>query len=90
MQRGVLPRTLPGWHQGEVDGTTVLLTRSGDLDVQGLAWSAHGLVYTVIADAPPTSVASVVAQLPHDGSSGFWSRVFSGLHRMASWFDPFG
>jgi sigma-E factor negative regulatory protein RseB len=90
MQRGVLPKTLPGWHQADVDGDRVLLTRSGDLDEQGLAWSARGLVYTVIADAPPAAVARAVTQLPHDGSTGFWPRVVRGLKRMASWFDPFG
>ena len=89
MQRGVLPRTLPGWHQADVSGTRVLATESGSLSEQGLAWSAHGTVYTVIADAPPDAVAAIVAQLPHDSHSGFWSRVGRGLSRMASWFDPF-
>jgi len=89
MQRGVLPRTLHGWHETEVSGARVLATESGDLDEQGLAWSARGIVYTVIADAPPAAVASIVAQLPHDRNVGFWSRVARGLERMASWFDPF-
>jgi sigma-E factor negative regulatory protein RseB len=90
MQRGVLPKALPGWHQADVDGDRVLLTRSGGLGGQGLAWSARGLVYTIIADAPSAAVATVVTELPHDGSTGFWPRVVSGLQRMASWFDPFG
>jgi sigma-E factor negative regulatory protein RseB len=89
MQRGALPRTLPGWHQADVNGTRVLATESGSLSEQGLAWSAHGIVYTVIANAPPDAVAAIVAQLPHDSHSGFWSRVGRGLKRMASWFDPF-
>jgi sigma-E factor negative regulatory protein RseB len=89
MQHGVLPRTLPGWHQANVSGTRVLATESGSLSEQGLAWSAHGIVYTVIADAPPDAVAAIVAQLPHDSHFGFWSRVGRGLSRMASWFDPF-
>ena len=89
MQRGVLPRTLPGWHQADVSGTRVLTSESGGLSEQGLAWSAHGIVYTVIADAPPDAVAAIVGQLPHDSHSGFWSRVGRGLRRMASWFDPF-
>jgi sigma-E factor negative regulatory protein RseB len=90
MQRGVLPRTLPGWHQADVSGTRVLATESGSLSEQGLAWSAHGIVYTVIADAPPDAVAAIVAELPHDSHVGFWSRVGRGLKRIASWFDPFG
>src|SRR5215467_488008 len=90
MQRGVLPRTLPGWHQADVSGTQVLATESGSLSEQGLAWSARGIVYTVIADAPPDAVAAIVAELPHDSHIGFWSRVGRGLKRIASWFDPFG
>ena len=90
MQRGVLPRTLPGWHQADVSGTQVLATESGSLSEQGLAWSARGIVYTVIADAPPDAVAAIVAELPHDSHIGFWSRVGMGLKRIASWFDPFG
>ena len=90
MQRGELPRSLPGWHQADVDGTRVLATQVGDLDEQGLAWSAHGVVYTVIADAPPSAVAMIVVQLPHDHHTGFWPRVFRGLKRIGSWFDPFG
>ncbi len=90
MQRGDLPRTLPGWHRADVDGTRVLATESGDLDDQGLAWSARGVVYTVIADAPPSAVARIVTQLPHDQDTGFWPRVLRGLKRIGSWFDPFG
>jgi len=90
MQRGALPRALPGWHQADVSGTRVLASESGSLSEQGLAWSAHGIVYTVIADAPPGAVAALVAQLPHDSHNGFWSRVGRGFGRMASWFDPFG
>src|SRR5215467_12478906 len=79
MQRGALPRALPGWHQADVSGTRVLASESGSLSEQGLAWSAHGIVYTVIADAPPGAVAALVAQLPHDSHNGFWSRVGRGF-----------
>jgi sigma-E factor negative regulatory protein RseB len=89
MQRGVLPQKLPGWHGADVSGTRVLATESGSLSEQGLAWSAHGIVYTVIADAPPDAVAAIVAQLPHNSHTGFWPRVGRGLKRMVSWFDPF-
>lgn len=90
MQRGQLPARLAGWHLAHVGGLQVYSTGSGDLDEQGLAWSAHGLVYTVIADAPPETVAQIVAQLPHDRDTGFWQRVARGLRRIGSWFDPFG
>jgi sigma-E factor negative regulatory protein RseB len=90
IQRGELSGTLPGWHLARVHGLRVYSTGSGDVDEQGLAWSADGFVYTVIADAPPDSVARVIAQLPHDGNMGFWGRVVRGVKRMGSWFDPFG
>ena len=90
IQRGELSGKLPGWHLARVHGLRVYATESGDVDEQGLAWSADGFVYTVIADAPPDSVARVIVELPHDGDMGFWERVVRGVRRMGSWFDPFG
>jgi len=89
LQRGQLSGTLPGWHQSRINGLPVYVTQSGDLDEQGLAWSAGGFVYTVIADAPPDSVAQIVVQLPHERTTGFWQRVLRGIRRIGSWFDPF-
>jgi len=90
IQRGELSGTLPGWHLSRVHGLPVYATESGDVDEQGLAWSAGGFVYTVIADAPSGSVARVITQLPHERDMGFWERVVRGIRRMGSWFDPFG
>jgi len=90
MQRGELSGALPGWHRVNVRGLPVYSTESGDLDEQGLAWSARGFVYTVIADAPPQAVSLVIAELPHDRDAGFWQRVGRGIRRIGSWFDPFG
>jgi len=90
IQRGELSGTLPGWHLARLHGLPVYATESGDVDEQGLAWSADGFVYTVIADAPPGSVEQVIIQLPHDREIGLWERVRRGIKRMGSWFDPFG
>lgn len=90
IQRGELSGTMRGWHLARVHGLPVYATEVGDLDEQGLAWSADGFVYTVIADAPPDSVAQVITELPHDRDIGFWERVVRGIKRMGSWFDPFG
>jgi sigma-E factor negative regulatory protein RseB len=87
MQRGELPSALPGWHRADVSGLAVL---SSEPDERSLAWSAQGVVYTVIADAPEETVDGVVAELPHDHGIGFWQRVGRGLGRIGSWFDPFG
>ncbi len=90
IQRGELSGALPGWHRVDVHGLPVYSTESGDLDEQGLAWSAGGFVYTVIADAPPHAISRLIAALPHDLDAGFWQRVTRGIRRIGSWFDPFG
>jgi sigma-E factor negative regulatory protein RseB len=87
MQRGELVGPLPGWIQDEVRGLRVY---SSEPDHRSLAWSADGVVYTVISDAPPAAVTRIVAQLPHDHDAGFWQRLGRGLERIGSWFDPFG
>jgi sigma-E factor negative regulatory protein RseB len=87
MQRGQLAGALPGWRADDVRGLPVY---SSEPDRRSLAWSANGVVYTVISDAPPASVDLIVAQLPHDHHVGFWQRVRRGLDRIASWFNPFG
>jgi hypothetical protein len=90
IQRGELSGRLPGWHHVAVRGLPVYSTKSGDLDEQGVAWSASGFVYTVIADAPPQAISHVIAELPHQRDTGFWDRVARGIGRIGSWFDPFG
>jgi sigma-E factor negative regulatory protein RseB len=87
MQRGELSSALPGWRRTDVSGVAVY---SSEPDERSLAWSAQGVVYTVIADAPQETVDGVVAALPHDHGVGFWQRVAHGFDRMGSWFDPFG
>ncbi len=89
MQHGELSGSLPGWHEEQVGGLAVYSTVPGQLAEEGLAWSAHGVVFTVIADAPPQAVTEVVAQLPHERDAGLWTRVIRGLKRIGSWFDPF-
>jgi len=90
MQHGELSGRLPGWHAEQIGGLQVYSTVPGQLADEGLAWSAHGVVFTVIADAPPQAITEVVAQLPHEHHAGFWTRVARGLKRIGSWFDPFG
>jgi sigma-E factor negative regulatory protein RseB len=87
-QRGQLPGSLAGWHLARISGEVVY---SGEPDERSLTWSAHGFVYTVIADASPETVARVVAGLPHDSrDGGFWAQLGRGLRRIGSWFDPLG
>jgi sigma-E factor negative regulatory protein RseB len=86
VQRGNLPAALPGWHEVSVNGRKVY---ASDPSQQSLAWSAHGFVYTVIAEAPATTVSEVVTAMPHDDRPGFWHRISRGMHRLASWANPF-
>jgi sigma-E factor negative regulatory protein RseB len=46
-------------------------------------------VYTLIADAPASTVSEVVAGLPHQDQPGFWVRMARGFRRLASWANPF-
>jgi sigma-E factor negative regulatory protein RseB len=87
VQRGILPRAMAGWRQVTINGRTVY---SADPDDRSLAWAARGFVFTIIADAPPGTVAEVVAALPQDERPGFWLRLGRGFRRLVSWANPFG
>jgi sigma-E factor negative regulatory protein RseB len=87
LQRGQLPQALAGWQRVAVSGHSVF---SDDPDNRSLAWSAHGFVFTVIADAPSATVGQVVTELPHDSKTGLWQRMTRGMRRLASWVNPFG
>lgn len=85
VQRGELARPMPGWRQITVDRRTVY---SVDPAERTFAWSAHGFVYTVIADAPIATVSQVVTTLPGSSQLGFWARMIRGFRRLASWLNP--
>jgi negative regulator of sigma E activity len=87
LQRGGLPHRLAGWREVEVGGRAVYARNPIP---QGLTWSSHGYVLTLIANAPATTIGAVVQALPHDGQRGFWSRLRHGFWRVVSWIDPFG
>ena len=54
-----------------------------------MAWASGSMVFTVVGDADPSAVDSVVAALPHDPVDG-GSRTGRGIVRVGSWLDPFG
>jgi sigma-E factor negative regulatory protein RseB len=86
VQRGDLPAVLTGWQRVEISGHDVF---AGDPDDTTIAWSGGGYVFTMIADAPATTVDRAIAALPHSDQSGFWTRLGRGLRRLASWANPF-
>jgi sigma-E factor negative regulatory protein RseB len=85
LQRGHLMYRPPGWWRMTLDGSPVY---ADDSDGQTFVWPAQGFVYTLVAAAPPQTVAQVIAALPHDGSPGVLARLGHGLHRLASWLIP--
>ena len=76
---------MPGWRQIGMGGQTVY---SINPDERSFAWSSDGFVYTVIADAPVTTVSQMVAAMPSTTRPGFWGRMAHGFHRLASWLNP--
>ena len=86
-QRGDLAAKLAGWQKTTVDGQVIY---AAEPDQRSLTWSSHGIVYTVMADAPAETVDAVVGALPHDTPPGFWKRMSRGFVRLASWANPFG
>ncbi len=87
LQRGHLPPVMSGWQEVAVRGQQVYIA---DPDQRSVAWSARGFVYTMIADAPAQTVDEAVSALPHTGRpGGFLGRMDRGLHRLASWLNPF-
>jgi sigma-E factor negative regulatory protein RseB len=89
-QRGRLDAAkLDGYRLQEQDGRAVYVQ---DGMPQRVVWSAQGTVFTLVADAPASTVDEVVAALPHDPveDGGRWHRLGRGFERVASWFNPFG
>ena len=86
-QRGNLAAKLAGWQKITVAGHVIY---AAEPDQRSLTWSGRGMVYTVVADAPPQTVDAVVGALPYDKPPGFWKRMTRGLGRLASWVNPFG
>ena len=84
-QHGKLPATLPGWRKTKTGGHVVFALP----DQRSLTWAGHGMVFTMVADAPSQTVDAVVGALPHDGPTGFWKRMSRGMVRVASWVNPF-
>jgi sigma-E factor negative regulatory protein RseB len=84
VQRGTLAPDMPGWRLASLGGHQVYV--SG----RSVTWSWHGLVCTMITDAPPLTVAQAVGALPRSAPTGVLGRLGHGLDRLAHLIDPFG
>ena len=85
LQRGHLTSWPAGWWRTTLGGSAVY---ADDSDGQMFVWPAQGFVYTLVAAAPPQTVARAVAALPHNSSPGLLGRVGHGLRRLLSWLIP--
>jgi len=83
VQRGTLAASMTGWEPLRLDGIRVYV--SG----HSVTWAGRGEVYTLIADAPPQTVAEAVAALPGGGQPGLVDRLGRGFDRLAHLVDPF-
>ena len=83
VQRGTLAASMAGWVPLRLDGNRVYV--SG----HSVTWAGRGDVYTMIADAPPQTVAEAVAALPGGGQPGVVDRLGRGFDRLAHLVDPF-
>jgi sigma-E factor negative regulatory protein RseB len=84
VERGSLAPRLAGWSRTAVAGHPVY---AGDPDDGSVAWSARGFVFTVITQAPATTLSAVVGALPHDPAArpGPLARMWIGARRLAAW-----
>ncbi|HMD91580.1 MAG TPA: sigma-E factor regulatory protein RseB domain-containing protein [Trebonia sp.] len=83
VQRGTLAPKMSGWQAVNVSGHLVYVAG------HSITWAGRGLVYTMIADAPPQTVQAVVAALPGNTAPGFLVRIGRGLDRLATLVNPF-
>lgn len=75
---GLAPDRVAGWP---------VLASTGLPDV--VTWSAAGVVYTVVADAPAETIEAAVAGLPHEPAPTTpLSRLERGASRVLSWLNP--
>jgi len=83
LQHGSLAAQMPGWRPVVLNGRQVFV--SG----HSVTWAGSGAVYTVIADAPPLTVAQAVVALPRDVPPGIFARLGRGLERLTQLANPF-
>jgi sigma-E factor negative regulatory protein RseB len=86
-QRGVLADdAIESFRHAEMGGTRVLLHEGMPRYV---VWESGGTVYTVVSDAPLSTIGAVVAAFPEPTELGFWERVGGGMARLGVWVTPF-
>jgi negative regulator of sigma E activity len=88
-ERGALSATSLSGFQTQSWGDTMVWVDYGLPTVA--VWQSGGTVYTLVTDAPPERAHDVLADLPHSDVTtdvSVWSRVSTGLSRMADAVTP--
>lgn len=88
-QHGTLPGSTVGVVR-TVAGGKVWLTPG---EPGRVVWSEHGRTWTLVSEAPPDVVDTIVAALPHGAGrltqDGLGPRVWRGMARVGAWMNPF-
>ena len=80
-------KQLGGWRREQMGGRVYV---HDDGLARHVTWSGRGRVYTIVADASPRTLATLVMRLPHgEKHRSWWGRIVHGLERLGSWLDPF-
>ncbi len=89
VQEGALPDGTGGT-LSEVGGSLVHVTSSAPLE---LVWSGGGRTWTLVSDAPESTIEQAVLVLPHADppvvQEGMGEKVWRGMSRVGSWLNPF-
>lgn len=84
VEPGTLGTSLAGWQRVRLAGQQAFV--SG----HSVTWAGPGLVYTMIADAPASTVEQAMGTLPVSEPPGLLGRLGRGLERLTRLADPFG
>ena len=89
VQEGGLPDGTGGTVR-EVGGTLVHMTSTAP---EQLVWAGGGRTWTLVSDAPDTSIEQAVLVLPHADPAapdeGVGDKVWRGMSRVGGWLNPF-
>ncbi|MCU1602586.1 MAG: putative sigma regulatory protein MucB/RseB [Frankiales bacterium] len=89
VQQGALPDKTGGSLR-EVGGSLVHVTSTAP---EQLAWSGGGRTWTLVSDAPDSTIEQAVLVLPHADppvvEEGMGEKVWRGMSRVGSWLNPF-
>ncbi len=82
VERGHLAGGMGGWQAVKLDGHKVF---TSDPDDRSIAWGSGGFVFTMISDAPVSTVRQAfAAALADSRAPDFWVRLGRGFKRLAS------